>query len=75
MKKKISLTSLNNKEVKKNGMKVLLKEELGTLKGGFKCSFQPCYCWCYHPEAMWSIDDEIKMGSTNLDDFVDPPFP
>lgn len=75
MKKKLSLINLNSEEVKKNGMKKLLKEELGTLKGGVKCYYWPCYCWCYLLENHWSIDDENKMGSTNLDDINDPPFP
>lgn len=74
MKKKISLVNLNKNEVKKNGMKELLKEELGTLKGGFKCFFWPCYCWCSRPENMFSIDDENRIGNTNQLDFVDPPL-
>jgi hypothetical protein len=72
MKKKISLVNLNNREVKKNDLKELLKEELGTLKGGFKCSFQPCYCGCSGPGDMFNIDDENKIGATNLFDLIDP---
>lgn len=70
MKKKLSLVSLNKNEVKKNNLKELHKEELGTLKGGIKCSFQQCGCWCWNINNTIAVDDEVKLHSTNLYDYL-----
>ena len=69
MKKKLSLINLNNNEVKKNGMKELLKEELGTMKGGYKCAVHQCVCWCNGPYAddMDNDDNEMKTGQVNFE--------
>lgn len=42
----MSLIGLNNNEIKKNEMKPMLAEEMKNAKGGFKCFFIPCICFC-----------------------------
>lgn len=60
MKKKISLVNLNKNEVKKNGMKELLKEELGATIGGGKCFLIDCWCSCDGPGDSYYNDIHVR---------------